>query len=337
MKLNPTTEWAHVDSQAKDDTSDSDSDQDNGDIDTIFQTNEDLVVKGKSKLLPGLLEYARLVDGNAQDPSHGPINSIPFHRNGQLLLTAGLDKKLRFFQIDGKRNTKIQTIFLDDCPIRKASFTPDDSQVILSGRRKFFYSLDLVKAKTDKIGPLVGREEKSLESFEISPDSKTIAFIGNEGYILLVSTKTKELIGTLKMNGTARALTFANGGQQLLSIGGDGQIYHWDLRTMTCFHKGVDEGCIIGAALTTTPTGNLFAAGSDNGIVNVYNRDEFLDGNKKPVKTIENLTTKIDFMKFNHDAHILAVCSSMKNNNMKLVHIPSFTVFSNWPPANRNL
>ncbi|KAM0001373.1 putative transcription factor WD40-like family [Helianthus debilis subsp. tardiflorus] len=337
MKLNPATEWALFDSQAKDDTSDSDNDQDNGDIDTIFQTNEDLVVKGKSKLLPGSLEYARLVDANAQDPSHGPINSVQFHRNGQLLLTAGLDKKLRFFQIDGKRNTKIQTIFLDDCPIRKASFTPDGSQVILSGRRKFFYSLDLVKAKTDKIGPLVGREEKSFESFEISPDSKTIAFIGNEGYILLVSTKTKELIGTLKMNGTARALTFANGGQQLLSTGGDGQIYHWDLRTMTCFHKGVDEGCITGTALTTTPTGNLFAAGSDSGIVNVYNRDEFLGGNKKPVKTIENLTTKIDFMKFNHDAQILAVCSSMKKNSMKLVHIPSFTVFSNWPPANRNL
>ncbi|KAI3819385.1 hypothetical protein L1987_13216 [Smallanthus sonchifolius] len=337
VKLNPNTEWARFDSRAKNDTSDSDSDQENGDIDTIFQTSEDLVVKGRSKLLPGILEYTRLVDANAQDPSNGPINSVQFHRNGQLLLTGGLDKKLRFFQIDGKRNTKIQTIFVDDCPIRKASFTPDGSQVILSGRRKFFYSFDLVKAKTDKIGPLVGREEKSLESFEISPDSKTIAFLGNEGYILLVSTKTKELIGTLKMNGTARALTFANGGQQLLTTGGDGQIYHWDLRTMTCFHKGVDEGCITGTALTTTPTGNIFAAGSDSGIVNIYNRDEFLGGNKRPVKTIENLTTKIDFMKFSSDAQILAICSSMKKNSMKLVHIPSFTVFSNWPPANRAL
>ncbi|KAD4584433.1 hypothetical protein E3N88_22034 [Mikania micrantha] len=332
VKLNPGTDWARLDSRARNDTSDSDSDQE-----TVFQTSEDLVVKSKSKLLPGLLEYARLVDANAQDPSNGPINSVQFHNNGQLLLTAGLDKKLRFFQIDGKRNTKIQTIFVDDCPIRKASFTPDGSQVILSGRRKFFYSFDLINAKTDKIGPLIGREEKSLESFEISPDSKTVAFLGNEGYILLVSTKTKELIGTLKMNGTSRALAFANSGQQLLTTGGDGQIYHWDLRTMTCFHKGVDEGCITGTALATTQTGNIFAAGSDSGIVNIYNRDEFLGGNKKPMKTIENLTTKIDFMKFNNDAQMLAICSSMKKNSMKLVHIPSFTVFSNWPPANRAL
>ncbi|GJW93502.1 U3 small nucleolar RNA-associated protein 18 [Tanacetum coccineum] len=328
MKLNPTTEWARLDN---------DSDLENGDIDNILQSTDDLVVKGSEKLLPGILEYSRLVDANAQDPSSGPINSVQFHRNGQLLLTGGLDKKLRFFQIDGKRNTKIQTIFVDDCPIRKASFTPDGSQVIVSGRRKFFYSFDLVKAKMDKIGPLVGREEKSLESFEVSPDSKTIAFLGNEGYILLVSTKTKELIGTLKMNGTSRAISFANNGQQLLSTGGDGMIYHWDLRTMSCFHKGVDEGCITGTAISTSQNGNLFAAGSDSGIVNVYNQDEFLGGNRKPVKTIENLTTKVDFMKFNHDAQILAVCSSMKKNSMKLVHIPSYTVFSNWPPANRTL
>ncbi|KAL7584032.1 hypothetical protein Lser_V15G41759 [Lactuca serriola] len=336
MKLNPSTDWARPDSRERIYNSD-DSDQENGDFDGILQTTEDLVVSGSSKLLPGLLEYSRLVDANAQDPSSGPINSVQFHRNGQLLLTGGLDKKLRFFQIDGKRNTKIQSIFVDDCPIRKAAFTPDGSQVILSGRRKFFYSFDLVKAKMDKIGPLVGREEKSLETFEISPDSKTIAFIGNEGYILLVSSKTKELIGTLKMNGTARALTFGNHGQELVATGGDGQIYHFDMRSMSCFHKGVDEGCLTGTALGMSPNGNIFAAGSDSGIVNVYNKEEFLGGNRKPMKRIENLTTKVDFIKFNSDGQILAICSSMKKNSMKLVHVPSFTVFSNWPPANKAL
>ncbi|TKY71537.1 U3 small nucleolar RNA-associated protein 18-like [Spatholobus suberectus] len=130
------------------------------DVDDVLRTNEDLIVKSGAKLLPGHLEYSRLVDANIQDPSNGPINSVQFHRNAQLLLAAGLDRKLRLFQIDGKRNTKIQSIFLEDCPIRKASFLPDGSQVILSGRRKFFYSFDLVKARVDRIGPLVGREER---------------------------------------------------------------------------------------------------------------------------------------------------------------------------------
>ena len=81
----------------------------------------------------------------------------------------------------GKHNTKIQSIFIEDGPICKASFLPDGSEVIISGRRKFFYSFDLVKAAINKIGPLMGREEKSLEVFEVSSDSSTIAFIGNEG------------------------------------------------------------------------------------------------------------------------------------------------------------
>ncbi|KAL2342046.1 hypothetical protein Fmac_009986 [Flemingia macrophylla] len=344
-KLNPGTDWARVDSK-RDGFSDDESSGDENetvvsrgyeDVDDILRTNEDLVVRSGVKLLPGHLGYSRLVDANIQDPANGPINSVEFHRNAQLLLAAGLDRKLRFFQIDGKRNTKIQSIFVEDLPVRKASFLPDGSQVILSGRRKFFYCFDLVKATVDRIGPLVGREEKSLEVFEVSPDSQMIAFTGNEGYILLVSTKTKQLVGTLKMNGTIRSLAFAEGGQQLLSGGGDGQVYHWDLRTMTCMHKGVDEGCINGTALCTSPGGTHFAAGSDSGIVNVYNREEFLGGKRKPVKTIENLTTKVDFMRFNHDSQILAICSSMKKSSLKLIHIPSYTVFSNWPPSNTTL
>ncbi|GFZ13575.1 transducin/WD40 repeat-like superfamily protein [Actinidia rufa] len=348
-KLNPGTEWAQLDSQSRNYSSDGeDSDVENETavarcykdvegVDDILRTTEDLVVKSRAKLLPGLLEFSRLVDANAEDPSDAPINSVQFHRNAQLLLTGGLDKKLRFFQIDGKKNTKIQSIFLEDCPIRKASFLPDGSQVIVSGRRKFFYCFDLVKANVDKIGPLTGRDEKSLEVFEVSPNSSTIAFVGNEGHILLVSSKTKDLIGTLKMNGTVRSLAFANDGQHLLSSGGDGHVYHWDLRTRACFHKAVDEGCLNGTALCTSPSGSLFAAGSDSGIVNVYNRDEFLGGKRKPIKTIENLTTKVDFMKFNNDAQILAISSTMKKNSLKLVHVPSFTVFSNWPPPNRTL
>ncbi|KAF6174064.1 hypothetical protein GIB67_020246 [Kingdonia uniflora] len=330
IKMNPSTDWANPDLQLK---NNDESDEENG----ILRTNEELVEKGGMKLLPGILEHSRLVNANAVEPSNTVINSVQFHRNAQLLLTAGLDRKLRFFQIDGKRNTMIQSFFLEDCPIRKASFLPDGSQVIVGGRRKYFYSFDLVKAVLDKLGPLAGRQEKSLENFEVSPDSNMIAFIGDEGHILLVSRKTKELIGTLKMNGTARSLAFADGGQQLLSSGGDGHIYHWDLRTRRSFHKAVDEGCINGSALCTSPNGSMFAAGSGSGIVNVYNREEFLVGKRKPLKVIENLTTEVDFLKFNHDAQMLAICSSMQKNSLKLIHVPSFSVFSNWPPAKHAL
>ncbi|CAA2958404.1 U3 small nucleolar RNA-associated protein 18 homolog [Olea europaea var. sylvestris] len=348
-KLNPGTDWAQPDVRVRDYSSDDeDVDKESGavvacgyedaeGVDDILKRNEDLVVKNSAKLLPGRLEYSRLVDANMMERSNGPVKSVQFHKNAQLLLAAGLDKTIRFFQIDGKKNAKIQSIFLDGYPIYKASFLPDGSQVIISGRRKFAYSFDLVTSEKSVIGPLIGREEKSLESFEVSPDSSTIAFLGNEGYILLVSTKTKELIGTLKMNGTVRSVAFTNDGQQLLSSGGDGHIYHWDLRTRTCFHKGVDDGCITGTALCTSPTGNLFAAGSVTGAVNIYDREDFLGGKRKPLKTFHNLSTEVNFMKFNNDSQMLAICSNVKKSSLKLVHIPSFTMFSNWPPLNQTL
>lgn len=348
IKMNRGTDWARPDahrknySSSEDDDSDKESEviaahgyEDLEDAGGLLKHNEDLVVRRNSKLLPGILEYSRLVDANMKDPSNSPVKSVQFHNNAQLLLVGGLDKTLRFFQVDGKKNEMIQRIFLEDCPIRKAAFVPDGSNVIISGRRKFAYSFDLINARVDRIGPLVGRDEKSLESFEVSPDSNTIAFLGNDGHILLVSTKTKELIGTLKMNGTVRSAAFTNNGQQLLTFGGDGRVYHWDLRTRSCFHIGVDEGCIKGTSLCVSPTGNLFAAGSESGIVNVYNQEEFLGGKRKPLKAIDNLTTSVDVMKFNPDGRILAICSQRKKNSMKLIHIPTLTAFSNWPPPNQ--
>ena len=51
-------------------------------------------MRSNTKLLPRRLEYSRVKDANAEDPSNGPINSVQFHQNAQLLLAAGLDQEL---------------------------------------------------------------------------------------------------------------------------------------------------------------------------------------------------------------------------------------------------
>ena len=39
----------------------------------------------------------------------------------------------------------------------------------------------------------LGRKEKSLEKFVMSPDHKWIVFFGNDGYLILVSARTKQV------------------------------------------------------------------------------------------------------------------------------------------------
>lgn len=54
----------------------------------------------RGPLLPaGLLEATRMRDANAAEPSRAVVQSVEFHPDGQVLLTAGLDKRLRFFQV----------------------------------------------------------------------------------------------------------------------------------------------------------------------------------------------------------------------------------------------
>ena len=140
-KLNPGTEWANLDSKNKDFGSDSDSDSEienglsvskglDGFKYDILRSNDDLVVRSKETLFPSQIEYSMLTDANVEDRSNAVIQSVGFHRNGQLLLTAGLDKKLRFFQIDRKRNPKIQSVFIEIFLIQKASFLLDGSMTI---------------------------------------------------------------------------------------------------------------------------------------------------------------------------------------------------------------
>lgn len=346
-KLNPGSDWAclpserrkkkrrsqpHSDSEDASDVDDNDGEEeDNSNALLALQSTDDLVVESKLSLPQGILGISRMRDANADEPSNAVVNSVQFHRNAQILLTAGYDKRLRIFQIDGKRNPKVQSIFLDDFPILKASFVPDGSGVVACARRRFYYVYDMNAGTVEKRDPLFGREEKSLESFEISPDGKIVAFLGNEGYILLASLMSKQLVGTLKMNGSVRAITFAKGGLELLALGGDGEVYNWDIGARRCIHKGRDDGCVKGTTICASLDSKLFATGSNSGVVNLYDRKSFADGKVAPTKTFMNLVTSVDVLKFNTDSKILAMTSKMKKNAVKLVHLPSNTVFSNWP------
>lgn len=46
-----------------------------------------------------MIETTRLRDANQQEPSSSVVQSVEFHPAGRLLLTAGLDKRLRLFQV----------------------------------------------------------------------------------------------------------------------------------------------------------------------------------------------------------------------------------------------
>lgn len=325
-------------------------------------TDDDGIASSGRVLPQGTLEATRVRDANAAEPSNAVIRSVQFHANGSLLLTAGLDKSLRLFEVDGTNNPKVQGIFFDDLPIHKACFSGDGAKVIVAGRRKYFYLHDLEGGTVERVSPLISRAENSLESFVTTPtcaENQLIAFLGGDGHVPLVSLKSKSCVGSVKMNGSVRSATFSASGTHLLTGGGDGTVYVWDLRNQRrCVERIVDDGALTVSSLATSPCGTRMSTGSNSGIVNVYDcsgSSGWSSGNiekcisqrknsvtlqglqretrRKPIRALMNLTTAVDTMTFNCDGQMLAVSSRLKRDSLRLVHVPSCTVFSNWPSS----
>lgn len=309
--------------------------QTNGDSDSddedIVRSTGNLLSSTHDVLLQGQLELSRMKDANQEAPSNASIQSVQFHPNGQLLLTAGLDKTLHLFQIDGTTNTRVENVFIKDLPITSAKFTLQGSRVVLSGPRSYFFSYDLGAGVITKIpGVSNGRSERKLEQFAVSKIGDQLVFQGTDGYLSVLSAKSYQWIGNMKMNGDVRSAAFCDNDRYLLSTGSDGQVYKWDMRTRRCVYVHQDEGSLGSLSIAASANGKFYATGSTSGVVNIYDNDG-LNAPSKPRKSLMQLTTQIDYLKFNADSQILAMASKDSRDALKMVHVPSFTVFSNWP------
>ncbi|KAF0508255.1 WD40 repeat-like protein [Gigaspora margarita] len=94
---------------------------------------------------------------NQQAYSQSIIQSVAFHSNAQVAMTAGLDKTICLFQIDGKINPKIQSVYLNkDLPIYRAIFNSNWTEIIAAGQKKYFYSFNIEARSIDKSNGIYG-------------------------------------------------------------------------------------------------------------------------------------------------------------------------------------
>ncbi|XP_028402365.1 U3 small nucleolar RNA-associated protein 18 homolog [Dendronephthya gigantea] len=311
--------------------------EDSQDENEILQHAGYLISKSTEHLPKGIIEIGKVKDANCSKPFDAVVKCVEFHPSSKIILVAGLNNKLNIFQVDGKANANLQTIHLNGFPIHTAHFIESGKQVILASKRKHFYCYDMVNGRVTRIPEIRGKEEKHFSNFIASPDGKYLVFPGKNGYIYLLSSKTKQWIADLKMNGSVTTIAFFADGKQMITAGGDGEVYIWDMKSRRCLHKFKDEGCIISTALAVSPNGQYIACGSDSGVVNIYDKQCFDKEFPKPIKTVMNLTTQISKLKFNSTSEILGMSSRSIKNAFRLLHVPSLSVFSNWPTSNTPL
>lgn len=269
---------------------------------------------------------------NRKTFNEGPIvSSLEFHPTSTLALVAGSAGILSLFEIDGVENNKLYSTQYKHFPISKAKFLKEGTEVILGSQfYSYCHSYNLISGKTYKI-PLP-KNITNMKRYEVSPDGRLIALCGRSGEIYLLTSSSKELIGTLKMNTKCRTVSFTPDSKILVSHGDGHEMYFWDLNSRTCMHRAVDDGCLSCPVTAISPNGQFLATGSREGIVNLYDVNRLLQEKfPVPLKVICNLVTSISALKFNPTSEILALASDKKANAFRMLHLPSLNVFCNFP------
>ncbi|KAI0960982.1 hypothetical protein AcV7_000207 [Taiwanofungus camphoratus] len=357
-KINPTPDWAAnarkklrpTKAKRRRPSSSSVSDEDETEaLPGLLSDTASILTKGKAKVLPqGIIAIERLRDANLSARSEGNINAVQFHPSSRvpILLTASSDRRLRLFNVDGHTNPHLQTVHLPSLPLSTALFHPGGASVLLTGPRPFYYVYDLQSGTAQRsprglwgttfANTNSGAQDASMEICAFDSSGSVLAVAGRCGHVHLVDWRAGQgqVIGDVKMNTRVKSLWWS--GSTLMSLGEDAEVYVWDVGARRCVKRWKDDGGFGSRIVSGDRAGRYLAIGSRTGLVNLYGADgasSFGTERPKPLKTIGNLTTTISSMRFNHDSQLLAIASNTKKDQMRMIHLPSLTAFSNWPTS----
>ncbi|XP_054463843.1 U3 small nucleolar RNA-associated protein 18 homolog [Anoplopoma fimbria] len=325
--------WA--DSNVKKKKTDEDDDDDDEEDDELLRRTGNFVASS-DRLPGGILRIKKCLHANSSRPSEDGLTSVQFHPSAQVVMTAGLDQSVSLFQVDGKTNPKIQSIHLERFPVHKARFSRDGDTVIATSlRNRMFYLYDMMEGRVTPVHTVRGLNEARVKEFSVCPEGGALLLTGTNGYLHLLTLKTKEVIRSMKINGDVSGVAFSHDGSKVFANSGTG-VYVWDMRSSRCVNRFTDEGCVRGTSIAASPNGHYLACGSQSGVVNIYSQEACLNSaNPRPLKAVMNLLTSATSLTFNPSSEILAIGSRAEDEAVRLVHLSSLTVFSNFPVSKR--
>ena len=321
-------------------------------------------------LLPSTIQVHRLKDVGSAQPSL--ISCIEFHPIHPLLLSSGPSALMSLHHISPSSSTPnpnplVTSLHLRGVPLSSTTFLhPTGDKIYCSGRRRYFHIWDLPSGKVEKVSHALGTGRKkeagsikSLERFKLSPCGRYMGVVGSRkqggGSVEILDASTCQWIGAARVEGRGGVADFEwwGDGEGMLVLGKGGEAVEWDGRTNEVVARWVDEGAVgttvvalggssssrsSGGRVSTGITGpdRWVAVGSSTGIVNIYDRREWsraVSTNPKPKRVLGQLGTAISHLKFSPDGQVLCMASRWKRDALRLIHLPSCTIYKNWPTS----
>lgn len=339
-KIYPRPRWiedlekAEDDSDAEEQAEKTSNNDTNAILQTLASTQQFTQTKQLKLISPHKILITRLKNANQTHPSRAAIQSLNFHNSHPLLITGGFDRTIRIYHIDGRTNNFVTSLYLKNSPITTCAFSGD--VVYAAGRRRYLNKWNITTGQVEKISRMYGREQfqRSMEYFKVSPLRTWIGMVGSSGWCNLLSGETGQWVQGYKIEGTIVDFEFSQDEKFLVVVNSAGTIWEYDLQLGKVIRKWDDDGAIgITKLKLGGPKDRWMAVGSNNGIVNLYDRNTFAKSSPKPYKTVENLVTSISSLEFSPDGQVLCISLRAKRDALRLVHVAQGSVYANWPTS----
>ena len=290
------------------------------------------------------------------------MTNLAFHPVHSLLLSSGSSSTLFLHHISPhppNPNPLLTSLHLDSTPLTTSLFHPSaGNKIFFSGRRRYFHVWDLDTGKVEKVSRMIGHGEvqRSMERFKLSPCGRWVGFVGSGrkggGTMNILDANTCQWIAEVRVEGKGGVADFDwwGDGEGLVIVSKGGEIVEWDGRDRRVVARWIDEGAVGttvialgGGGSGSNALGNdkWVAVGSASGIVNIYDRQQWgtesVPAQPKPVRSFNQLTTPTSRLEFSPDGQVLCMTSRWKRDALRLIHLPSCTVYRNWPTTSTPL
>jgi U3 small nucleolar RNA-associated protein 18 len=195
-----------------------------------------------------ILNIKQIPNLNKESPHSSIVSAISFHPSKEnLVLTSGLDKKLKLYSIstnEDNKSSNIQTVNTIDMPIFSSKFL-NDKEILISGRRKHYFVYNIEANKLERCSGIGNfSQHKDIRSFEkLFVGNNNYCFGTDDGYILMYDKNNKTYRYDIKINGSVNSVCFDGNGINLYAVGDQSEIYVFDIRKYrNCVMKFNDSG-----------------------------------------------------------------------------------------------
>ena len=254
------------------------------------------------------------------------------------------------------------TEFLMDADALLETGSKDSHEIVFGGRRKYFHKWDMGTGKVQRVSQIHGHEleHKSMERFHLSPAGTHMAIVSTNrkrgGILNILDVNTMMWVAQARQESVGGVADFQwwRNGEGITILGRDGRVGEWCLETRRFVAMWRDSGSTGGTAIAMGGSGGpealggdrWLALGSKSGITNMYDRAALVKSSKvessgaftvemdavpTPLRVLEQLTTPVTTIVFTPDGQLMAFASQHQRDALRLVHLPSATVYRNWP------